>query len=128
ARTARIVIAALTLAVLGLLAVAVRLSWPATYPEAPWAELPPEEAGAPWTSSDDTYRAPESDRVDRWCALTTAMREKDREAVLAFASGEAEEQLARCWDSAARVGWDTAYVLPAGGHSEPVREGCLGAE
>src|SRR5699024_9212507 len=44
ARTARIVIAALTLAVLGLLAVVVRLSWPATYPEAPWAELPPEEA------------------------------------------------------------------------------------
>src|SRR5699024_121837 len=171
ARTARIVIAALTLAVLGLLAVVVRLSWPATYPEAPWAELPPEEAGAPWTSSDDTYRAPESDRLDGWHALNTAMREKDREAFLAFASGEAaelpeegaeapwtesdatdqaeesdrrdgwhalnpamrekdreaflafasgeaEEQMARGWDNTSRIGWDTAYMLPAGGHSE----------
>src|SRR5699024_9212508 len=51
----------------------------------------PRGGGAPWTSSDDTYRAPESDRLDGWHALNTAMREKDREAFLAFASGEAEE-------------------------------------
>ena len=129
ARTARIIIAALTLAVLGLLAVVVRLAWPATYPEGPWAELAPEEVGAPWTSSDETYRAPESDRLDDgWHALNAAMREKDREAFLAFASGEAKEQMARWWDNTSQIGWETAYMLPASGHREPVREVFLGAE
>jgi len=129
ARTAQIIITTLTLTVLGLLAVAVKLSWPKTYPDAPWAELPQEEVGTPWTWSDETYRAAEPDRLDEgWQALNTAMQEKDRAAFLGFAAGAAKEQMARWWDNTSAIGWDTAYMLPAAGYGEPVREVFLGAE
>lgn len=99
----------LIIALIGVVALALTggigfLVWPRPPASGPSAELP--SRFAPWFESARTSGPNDG----LWSAMSQAMRDKDRDAFLSVASGEAVAQLALWWDNTTAIGWDIATV------------------
>ena len=108
----RIIALAATAAVVAGSAVTALVAWPASPPAGPAADFESPPDGAPWLPEvvSDAAQYPAA-----WGSMNEALRAKDRETFLSYAEGDAREQLALWWDNTTKIGWATAYILPATG-------------
>ncbi|MEJ1092464.1 hypothetical protein [Microbacterium istanbulense] len=108
----RIIALAATAAVVAGSAVTALVAWPASPPPGPAADFETPPDGAPWLPEvvSDAAQYPAA-----WGSMNEALRAKDRETFLSYAEGDAREQLALWWDNTTKIGWATAYILPATG-------------
>lgn len=106
ARTTQFIIAGLGVFALVMTGLYAVVSWPRSPESGPVADLPAR--GMPWMPFDE-----QSPDDMLWLGVNDAMRNKDRDALLSFASGEAVDQLARWWDNTTAIGWDTAVMTPS---------------
>lgn len=111
--------ARLTIAIATAMVVAASAGWAATrWPEmpasGPAADFAEPDAQSPWLPDyvPDSARLPHA-----WVSMNEALREKDRERFLSHATDGARDQLALWWDNTTRIGWTTAYIVPALGSS-----------
>jgi len=105
ARTTQVIIAAVGVFALLLTGLYAVVSWPRPPETGPVADLPAR--GMPWLPFDN-----QSADDMLWQGINDAMRAKDRDAFLSYASGEAVDQLAQWWDNTTEIGWDTATMTP----------------
>ena len=93
-------------------AVTTVIAWPASPPAGPAADFATQPDGAAW----DVPALSDADQYpSAWMSMNEALRAKDRETFLSYSEGEAREQLELWWDNTTKIGWTTAYLLPAVG-------------
>lgn len=103
ARRTQLFIALIGVVVLALTGGVGFLVWPRPPASGPSAELP--SRFTPWFESGSS-----GPNDGLWTAMSQAMRDKDRDAFLSVASGEAVTQLAQWWDNTTAIGWDIATI------------------
>ncbi|SDQ25766.1 hypothetical protein [Microbacterium sp. cf332] len=105
ARTMQIVVASIGVGALLLTVASGVVLWPRTPETGPTADVP--VGWAPW--ADNELATPAS---ATFAEMNAAMREKDRDRFLAYATGDAAAQLALWWDNSEAIGWDVAAIAP----------------
>lgn len=84
--------------------------WPAAVASGPSADFASPDPLAPWMPD----HVPDSAQYPRaWTSMNEALRAKDRDAFLSYATGDAKDQLALWWDNTEKLGRGTAYIVPA---------------
>jgi hypothetical protein len=106
ARGAQIAIASIGVLALLLAGAYWAITWPRVPESGPAADVPAEYA--PWTYG--TSGGLETDVM--WAEMNAALRAKDRDAFLSWATGDAVTQLGLWWDNTAMMGWDVAAISP----------------
>lgn len=84
--------------------------WPAAVASGPVADFTDPDPQSPWLPDyvPDSVRLPHA-----WVSMNEALRDKDRERFLSYATEEARDDLALWWDNTTKIGWETAYIVPA---------------
>lgn len=107
-RFAQVAIALVGIAALLVTVLTIVVAWPRVPASGPAADLPSRYA--PWLDTES-----ETPETALWASMNDALRNKDRDAFLAHATGDAVEQLGRWWDNTTAIGWETAAISPNGG-------------
>lgn len=109
ARNVRTGIIIVAVCALIITAAALLRAWP-SYSNT-WQEPTGGDAFTPWRYA---HKSSERGMDPGWVGLNEALENKDRDAFLAYASGAARESMARWWDNTTQIGWESAFLLPAG--------------
>lgn len=108
-RLAPVLIAAATAVVIAASAAWAAPRWPQVVASGPAADFTDPDPQSPWLPDHvpDSVRLPHA-----WVSMNEALREKDRERFLSYATGDARDDLALWWDNTTKIGWQTAYIVP----------------